>query len=241
MEDKFGADFNTDYFKKLIHKDEYKGEEVIENAEIIEVPSESSNKTEYLNEHTTQGLPKISLLGPAGENAQQIQDEHPEESQEIQEAFSRMFESLNKQYGLTVKFSYDTFADTLLSMVKQTDMRVRELYTSEVFSRARVMLYEKYIQSILILSHQLLDPKYITSESLTWKDRMEIVRELFGFMTQIEDIYEKVKVENASSKLEQLKEDQGPQFSLDNPEVKDFLENFATAIKNKTRQLSANK
>lgn len=116
------------------------------------------------------------------------------------ESFREIISGFNTKYQLDVQINFDSFADSLKYIVDPKNKKVVELYLSETFTRFRTIIYMKMMQSIAILSEQILDPEFLMSNTVTMGDKFTIVEKLFQFMKTIEEIYANIKI--ASSDLE---------------------------------------
>jgi hypothetical protein len=62
----------------------------------------------------------------------------------------------------------------------------------------------KMLQAVVLLVDQLLDPKYLVSDSMTYEAKFKMLDDLFNMMTKIEVIYDTIKIKDADVKLRQI-------------------------------------
>lgn len=206
-------------FKSLLAKDsgdaEY--EEIDEGAATL------------LNQGTVKGLPPSIL-----KKAKEMMSNSDADQETIEKAsvmFGRLFTDLNSRYQLDVSIDFNSFSNSLMNIIEPSKKRIMECYLSEAYGRIRVILYAQYLQAIVALSSQLLDPKYILSESMTYDQKLDVMQKLFEFMNTINEIYKDVNIEDTELKLEKISSDNKPQVKLDSPEIQDILDSVFKKIK----------
>lgn len=220
----FDEDFNSDYYKKLLNSDSSPSNNVqdVEHVEVVETVDD------FLSSNTFNGLPE--LASETLKQVQQVREQKSEESRKVAGAINKLFDELNVKYGLEVKLDFNSFSNSLEYLINPRNKRAMELYLSESYARFRVLLYSQYLIAIARLSSQLLDPNYICSQSLTFADKMIAVEKLFGFMKQMEEIYEKVNIPASELKLEKLSDDQHDFEDINSPDITQFLETLKNNI-----------
>lgn len=221
--DPFKAD--TSRYRDLINRDsgyvDY--EDVTEDSKL--------DSSELLDKSTIKGLPP-SIFQDVTAKAKKLEADKEKKSQ-MMTAFNNLFNDLNQKYGLNVKFDFDSFTSSLNFIIEPTNKRALELYISEAFSRYRVVLYSQYLQAIALLSSQILDPAYLLSESMTYADKLETLRSLYEFMQSIEEIYKEINVPDSGIKLEKIAESKQEHYSLNDPEVRKYMEQLFNKVKDK--------
>lgn len=211
------TDFNSEFYKSLLRKD--KKESDIEEVEASEVPISFGLPTSAIDSLTAQ---------------KEIQKDNIEQAKKVSKVFEDLFDELNKKYGLSIHFKYNDLMESLTSIIEPRNMKAMELYLSEGYSRFRLILYQQYLSAIALISSQVFDPKYLLSESLTFADKMITIEKLMEFMEKMNTIYDQVKVDHSTSQLQKMGEEGVTQkLTLDDPKVKDFLEQFTKSIEKK--------
>lgn len=152
-------------------------------------------------------------------------------SNEVAKTFDQLFNDLNETYGLNVKFDLDSFTNTLKYIIEPRNMKAMEVYISEAYSRSRVILYLMYLKAIGTLSQQILDPGFITSNSMSYKDKLILMRELFSYIKSLDEIYEKVKIKDGDIRLKKLTEESNANNNLDDVNVQEFLNGLLSSVK----------
>lgn len=213
--DPFSAD--TSKYKSILNKDA--GTEGFEYLSAEEI----------LNNNTTKGLPP-DVFKLAQERVNKIKN-NEELKHQVGQVFNQLFQDLNAKYGLNVQFDVDSFTSTISYMIEPRNKKAMEYYLSEAYSRFRVAMYQQFLTAIALLATQILDPMYLLSESMTYDQKLDTMERLFNFMETIETVYEKVNVPDTAVKLEKLGTDQRQSRSIDDPDVRNFLENFFNNIK----------
>jgi len=211
---------DTDKFKNLLNRDTSKG--LVEEAQVVE-------SDEVLSKGTVQGLPP-AVFKAVKDQSNRIQIDENKKKQ-VAEVFNKLFADLNQKYGLSVTLDFNSFTNNLDYLIEPKNKKAAEYYLSEAYGMYRIALYQQYLQAISLLSSQILDPSYILSESMTYDQKLDTLERLYGFMSTMNDIYEKVNIPDTSMKLEKLSEDQRPNYRLDDPNIKKFMEDTFKQVK----------
>jgi len=202
---------DTSYYKKLLDVDSNSNNIYTESieAEIVE--------DNYINDHTSNGFSKNLFNDDALNRYAKLKNESDAHKDEINkkanEVFVNLFNDLNAKYGLDIKFSIDSFKQSIEYIIEPSNQKAFDLYVSEAYSRVRSSSYMKMLQAVVILTDQLFDPKFLLSESMTYEAKFKVLNDLFDMMTKIEDIYETIKIKDADIKLKQISNNlaNGPQ------------------------------
>lgn len=210
---------DTDKFKQLLN-DDISSKSKIDDAEITEV--EEVSRT--LSENTFKGLPPSIFKAVKEKQDRLTLDETKKKA--VAATFNNLFDDLNKKYGLNVTMDFDSFTNNLNYMIEPVNKKAMECYLSEAYGTYRVALYGQYLQAIALLSSQILDPAYLLSESMTYDQKLDTLERLYNFMNTMNDIYEKVNIPDTDIKLEKLSSDQRPTYNLNDPKVREFMENY---------------
>lgn len=145
-------------------------------------------------------------------------------SSELSDTFNQLFDDMNKKYGLNIKFG--TLNQSLLNVIDPRAKKAMELYLSETYGRFRVAFYTQVLTAIAQLSAQVFDPEYLTSSSISYPDKLETMERLFGFVNQVNEIYDQVNIDNADMKLDIMKEDKDEQFDMSNKDIKNIMADY---------------
>lgn len=221
-------DKKTEFYKELINQDS-KSQEV-EYEEITETDTNDA-VNDFMSKHTTKGFANDAFK--AIEEAKKNALIRKENQQQVNKMFGKLFDDLNKKYGLDVRFDYDSLSNSLEYIINPTNKRALELYLSEAYGRFRVVLYNQYLQAIAALSAQILDPNYILSDSMSYDAKLATLEKLFNFMQTMNEIYQQVSVPDTDMKLEKLSEDTNKigGININDPDVRGFLEQFTKEVK----------
>lgn len=241
--------FNSSYYKDLIDKEEGSREVIpevhseIEEAQVIEdnpVPSETDDpfmeeEERELSESTSDS---IKLLRKNTKSFRQTVDSITNigkitSSQQLDAAktFKQLFDDLNTTYGLDIQFNFDNFTKNLSYLINPKNNDAMKCYLSEGYDRLRVNLYAMYLNAVTIISSKLLDPKFLLSNSMSYQDMLVMMRELFTYMQSLDEIYERIKVKDASVKLRKLSEETEDTSSIENEDVRNFLNILLNNVK----------
>lgn len=221
---------DTARYKKLLNDDSPTLESMKKDDNV-----EYADAEEILSSHTVKGLsPEIFQ-----ETQKKIDDLkiNKEQKQEVVKMFNTLFDDLNKKYNLDLHVDFDSFCGSLTSIIDPVKNRVMEMYLSEAYGRFRTIIYLKYLQAITLLSNQILDPKYLLSESMTYEQKLDILEKLYEFMDRMNSIYEKVHIDSVDLKLEKVSEDSRPTYDLNSSEVQDFMSSIFNNVKNNSNGL----
>jgi hypothetical protein len=227
---------DTDYYAKLLKEDSKPKTTKTEDAEFEEIPSStesnSKNIEDYLDENTSSGM---SIMELAGRKQQAERALKRKQSDQVSEMFSKLFNDLNQKYGLDVQLDFNSFSKSLNYIIQPKNKKALELYLSEAYGRFRVVLYSQYLNAISLLSAQILNPDYILSDSLSYGDKLLIMKQLYEFMQSLNDIYKEVNINDTDQKLTQLADDNKHQTDIDDPDVRNFLTALTSSLKDKEK------
>jgi hypothetical protein len=201
-------------------------EEPVPSKEDDPFMEEESDAKKLLNKGTSKGLTAVSkILDPKNISADTQTD--------VVATFRSLFNDLNTTYGLDIKFDFNSFTNTLNYIIKPKNKAAIELYLSEAYSRVRSSLYMLYLNAIATLSTQILDPRFITSNSMSYTDKLLLMRELFNYIQSLDQIYENVNVKDSDIQLRKLAESNESDDEFNSDEVQKFLTALTNSIKSK--------
>jgi len=234
--------FNTERYRQLLDRDETRGLEHIdqpEEPESIDLPKASEAEDFFEAEELSDSeAAKLLRSGKAKnfsktvDNALQIRKDT---EIDVANTFQKLFTELNTTYGLDIQFSFDSFTKTLGYIINPKNQKAIELYLSESYSRVRATLYIMYLKAIATLSQQILDPKFIQSNSMSYADKLVLMRELFEYIKSLDAIYEKVKIDDSDIRLRELAKESEDTDDMNNPEVQQFMDALLGSIKKKDK------
>lgn len=233
-------DEDTSYYKQLIEEDS-KPEQTeldngIEDAEIISDDEIENTVNGFLDSNTSKGLPASAIQ--AIQEAKKRASLSKQQQKQLSCMFEKLFDDLNKKYGLDIHIDFNSFSKSLEYIIEPTNKRALELFLSEGYSRFRVVLYTQYLQAISLLSAQILDPNYLLSDSMTQNEKLQTMKQLYEFMQTMNEIYERVNIPDTEMKLEKISEDKhGSNLSLNNSELRDLLDSIKDEVKNKSSEV----
>lgn len=246
-------EFSSSFYKELMDKEENRSQEYLDstiNAEEVEyvevqdsepVPSkqddpfrdEEYDASKMLSSSTKKGFSsQVTQIMNASQN---LLSQNNITSTEVVATFKQLFQDLNDTYGLEVQFDFNSFSRTLGYMIKPKNKQAIEIYISEAYSRVRATLYFMYLNAISQLSQQILDPKFITSNSMTYSEKLILMRELFQYINSLNEIYKEVNIEDSDIKLKKLSEDSHEDSDLNDPSVQEFLQSLSNSVKSKNK------
>jgi hypothetical protein len=230
--------FDTEYYSNLLKKDEDRiaSKEIpdpkVEEVKAYEMPNgDSDSIQDILERNTFKGLPPAAMT--VIKQANQIKSSGKSKSvNQVSEVFLKLFDELNNQYGFNINIDFNSFSRSLEYIISPRNKQALELFISEAFSRTKALLFSMYLNSVTLLSAQLLDPDYILSDSLSYQDKFIIVEKLYFMMTQLTEICDKVNIPDAGLKLEKLAGKNDVGLNINKEEVRNFLEAFSQIGKN---------
>lgn len=228
---------DTGYYAELLKKDSKSHQvvEIVESEEYIPEESEKDGMKEFLDNNTFKGLPPSAMAAVKKLELEKAEKER--NSKQVAQMFSKLFTDLNEKYGLDVQLDFNSFSKSLEFIIQPRNKKALELYLSEAYGRFRVILYAQYLNAISLLSAQILDPNYILSDSLSYGDKLLVMKQLYEFMQSLNEIYKEVNVSDTELKLEKLSEETESTMDIDDPQVRDFLQNLSQNIKSANKQL----
>jgi hypothetical protein len=230
FEDKSGFDISR--YKKLLESDSSmnKSQPEYTDAEIIEEYHDSSDDgSSILDNATSKGFDRAMQRVISKSFNPDIKSIRSND--DVTSMLSKLFDDLNRKYGLDVKLDFNSFTHSLEFIIQPKNKRALELYLSEAYSRIRVLLYGQYLNAIVLLSSQILNPDYLLSESMSYEGKLAIVRELYSFMKDMNQIYKEVEIENSELKIQKLAEEDSSEDKLTDPDVLNFLESLTKSLR----------
>ena len=220
-------DIDTDKYKNLLKLDgdydKYGGEVV--DAEIIEDDHHTKEEV-ILPAKAIKDLDKIK--GDLGEPDDGVK-------KEVSRVYSELVSSLNKEYNLDVCLDFDSFTNSITNLTSDRSEKAAEYYLSKVYGKVRVVMYQQYLRAISLLASQILDPKYMLSESMTYADKMDMMTRVLDMMGKMNEIYGQVKIPDTESKLKKLSEESVKDSKMDfrNPKYMDLVDKLNESLLNK--------
>lgn len=221
---------DTNRYKKLLNDDSPTLESMREDSNI-----EYAEAQEILNGGTIKGL-SPEIYKKAQDKLHEL-DIDKDKREMLSKAFEQLFSDLNKKYGLNVNLSFDSFSNNLKYIINPVNKKVAEYYLSEAFGRIRVVLYNQFMGAISLIASQILDPKYLLSNSMTYDQKLDTMQRLFEFMQAMNEIYSQVNIPDTDLKLEKVSEDSRPTYDLNSSEVQDFMSSIFNNVKNNSNGL----
>lgn len=209
--------FNDKRIKSIVDKNEGK-----DSGDYIEFEEISSKTPELLPEKLSDTIIDASRLS----------DNKIAESNQTLEVFNQLFADMNKKYNLDIQIDFQSFTTTLKSIIDPRNRRTLEIYLSEAYGRFRVVLYTRLMAAITLLSEDILDPTKLLSSELSYADKFHLIDRLFNYMTQINDITEKLDIQSAELELEKLG-DRSSDINSNDPKVDEFLTALSRSILDK--------
>jgi hypothetical protein len=224
--------FGSNFYKELMDQEENKTKNITVEAEDVEYEEVTGGEESVPTFKVEKGFDKA--MAPLIKKAQEQVSDNKALAVEVSETFKKLFEDLNETYGLDVKFDFNSFTQTLSYMIKPKSKAAIEIYISEAYSRVRASLYLMYLNAISQLSTQILDPKFITSNSMSYQDKLILMRELFQYINSLNAIYKEVDIKDSDIKLKKLSENDKAESDLQSEEVQEFLANLSRSVKSTT-------
>lgn len=212
-------------------KDEVIKSEPIPSKEDDPFRDEETDAHKLLSSGTSKGF------GPQVSKLLDVRNINSDTKADVVATFKNLFNDLNTTYGLDIRFDMDSFTNTLSYIIKPKNKAAIELYLSEAYSRVRATLYMLYLNAIAQLSTQILDPRFISSNSMSYTDKLLLMRELFQYIQSLDQIYENVNVKDSDVQLRKLAEEKDQEDDFNSNEVQEFL----SALTNSVRKGSTDK
>lgn len=133
-----------------------------------------------------------------------------ETANKARDTFNALIDAYNKKFGLNVKLNYDNLTESLRVLSDPSSphvLRALQLYTSQIYSAFRSVIYAKFIQSIMVLASDVLDPENLLNENLSFEAKIITIEKLIGFMSKIQSISGSMVIKGDDIELEKLSQD----------------------------------
>lgn len=249
--------FSSSYYKQLLDDSERRNEAYLdavtspepEDAVFEEVTEKESHEPIPSKvddpfgdeESDAMRILKSSSSKGFGDRVTQLLDPRKVNDQtDVAKTFRDLFQDLNTTYGLDIRFDFNSFTNTLSYIIKPKNKAALELYLSEAYGRVRATLYLLYLNAIATLSKQILDPRFIESNSMSYTDKLLLMRELFQYIQSLDKIYENVNVKDSDIQLRKLADTSEQDDEFNSNEVQEFLSALTSSVRKGDQSKSKN-
>jgi hypothetical protein len=221
--------FNDDEFKKKILSQQGSSNKKADPLD-YEIIEPEDNVADDMRSIISQA-PKI----PLSNNAKNIivdasalaKNAKEQKAQDMQIALNQVFTKYNKEYGTNLQINFDSLSQSLVNVSDPKSRRVLELYLSEVFKSIRPILIVHMLSKLSLAIDYILDPKNLFDKSqMTIQDTFLAVREIMGFIEQIEAMKDDIMISGSDLELKKLSEESGSGLDEDDKDTKAVIDNF---------------
>ena len=163
------------------------------------------------------GSDSIPILDPGSKVAKVIEStiseveciplDRTEKAVKARDTFNSLIDTYNKKFGLNVKLDYDNLTESLRVLSDPNSpqvLRALQLYTSQIFSAFQSVIYAKFIQSIMVLASDVLDPQNLLDSNLTFEQKIITIEKLIGFMNKLQSVSKDFTIKGDDLELERL-------------------------------------
>ena len=151
-------------------------------------------------------------------------------SQEAVDSVLELHRQYNKKYGIDFGFDTTDVARMFQSIVSPEKKKVMELYLSEAFDRFRLVVYQRLMFGIFQLVQDLTSPAYLSE---TVETKAILLEKLFLYMTNIEEMYARIKNPHAEEELGKLAQDKASgvgSYDFTDPKVQEVIQRLNNTI-----------
>lgn len=239
FEDNTGNPFNDPEFRKQFlkekgllkddKKDETEGYEILPPSDPVgKEPGKVINPVDIINNASripsNVGNVIHDLSGGRGVGALS----KTEKSKAIKSSLNKIFTEYNERYGLDLKLNLDSTSDMLAELADPTTFRVYQLYLSNFLDRARSIVYQKILTTILLLLDKIMEPNELLGSELTLADRFTAVDRLINMLGVFTQFQDQLRIEGADTELQKIGNDIKSESSdtgdiRDSQMVKEFM------------------
>jgi hypothetical protein len=222
--------FNDDEFKKKILSQQQGSSNKKVDPSDYEIIEPEDTVADDMRSIISQA-PKI----PLSNNAKNIivdasalaKNAKEQKAQDMQIALNQVFTKYNKEYGTNLQINFDSLSQSLVNVSDPKSRRVLELYLSEVFKSIRPILIVHMLSKLSLAIDYILDPKNLFDKSqMTIQDTFLAVREIMGFIEQIEAMKDDIMISGSDLELKKLSEESGSGLDEDDKDTKAVIDNF---------------
>lgn len=180
--------------------------------------------------------PKMPISGAAKniivDASALAKNEKNKKAQDMQLALNQVFTNYNKEYGTDLQINFDSLSQTLVNVSDPKSRHTLELYLSEVFKSIRPILIVHMLSKLSLAIDYVLDPKNLFDKSqMTIQDTFLAVREIMGFIEQIEAMKDDIMIEGSDLELKKLADNKDSSINSDDPEAKKMVDDFMKLFK----------
>ena len=151
-------------------------------------------------------------------------------SQEAVNSVLELHKEYNKKYGIDFGFDTTAVARMFQSIVSPEKKKVMELYLSEAFDRFRLVVYQRLMFGIFQLVQDLTSPAYLSE---TVETKAILLEKLFLYMTNIEEMYSRIRNPHAEEELGKLAQDKASgvgSYDFTDPKVQEVIQRLNNTI-----------
>jgi hypothetical protein len=222
--------FNDDEFKKKILSQQQGSSNKKVDPSDYEIIEPEDTVADDMRSIISQA-PKI----PLSNNAKNIivdasalaKNAKEQKAQDMQIALNQVFTKYNKEYGTNLQINFDSLSQSLVNVSDPKSRRVLELYLSEVFKSIRPILIVHMLSKLSLAIDYILDPKNLFDKSqMNIQDTFLAVREIMGFIEQIEAMKDDIMISGSDLELKKLSEESGSGLDEDDKDTKAVIDNF---------------
>ena len=150
----------------------------------------------------------------------------------IKSSLNKIFTEYNEKYGLDLKLDLSSTSNMLAELADPTTFRIYQLYLSEFMTRAKSLVYQKILTTILLLLDKIMEPNNLLGEELTLSDQFIAVEKLVNMLGVFTQFQDQLRIEGADTELKQSSDDLKVGSSSDSGDLrsKEQVKEFMNAM-----------
>lgn len=128
-------------------------------------------------------------------------------AEEIRNSLDKIFTEYNEKYGLELKLDLTSTSNMLAELADPTTFRVYQLYLSEFMTRAKSLVYQKILTTILLLLDKIMEPNNLLGDELTLADQFTAVEKLINMLGVFTQFQDQIEIPGAGTELQKIAND----------------------------------
>lgn len=209
--------FNDPEFKKSFLKDKGLLKDELSDTEDYEVlppidpvdsePGKIINPEEVLNRSSKIPASVGNIIRDLSGGASVSKLNKTQRAEAIRSSINKIFTEYNEKYGLDLKLDLSSTSNMLAELADPTTFRVYQLYLSNFMERAKALVYQKILTTILLLLDKIMEPSELLGDEMSITDRFLAAEKLINMLGVFTQFQDQIKINGADAELRKISND----------------------------------
>lgn len=154
-------------------------------------------------------------------------------SETVTKTFEELLENFNKKHNLHLQVNFNDLFSNLSKLQEGNNLRLVELYLSDVWNTFRVAFFIRILQSLFILSDKLASPERLMDVTTTAEQDFALIDKLFDFINRISILGRDIGIFDVDSELtriHRMEQSKQNELSSDNAKVLQILQALGKSL-----------